>query len=109
MCTTLVRCLVALLFVLAEVSTSPLSLIQSDHPPLTAELSSRMAAHASRLQESKDPRLPIPTPQDLEAIRKVAQVLVMLGEQVIPALINGAGPENGGSKTEIPYDIDDKN
>ncbi|CAH2094209.1 unnamed protein product [Euphydryas editha] len=109
MSTTLVRCLVALLFVLTEVLTNPLSIIPPDHPPLTAELSSRVAAHASRLQEPKDPRLPIPTPQDLEAIRKVAQVLVMLGEQVIPALISGAGSENGSSTTEIPNDLVDKN
>ncbi|XP_050354384.1 uncharacterized protein LOC126776127 [Nymphalis io] len=84
-----------------------LSLIQSDHPPLAAELSSRVAAHASRLQEPKqDARLPIPTAQDLEAVRKIAQVLIMLGEQIIPALINGTGAGNGGTTaTEIPNDI----
>lgn len=35
----------------------------------------------SRL-ESSDSRLGLPTPQEIDAIKKVAQILVMLGEQV---------------------------
>lgn len=32
---------------------------------------------------ARDARLPLPTPQDIEALRKVAQILAMLGEQVL--------------------------
>ncbi|XP_026490983.2 uncharacterized protein LOC113397054 [Vanessa tameamea] len=103
----LIQSMIVLLSVLCIVSAKPLSILQPDHPPLAAELSSRVAAHTSRLQEPKqDARLPIPTAQDLEAVRKIAQVLVMLGQQVIPALIGGTGAGNGGTTvTEIPNDI----
>lgn len=54
-----------------------------DEPPhplaAVSELSSRLAAHAQR----EDARLPLPTPQELEAIKKVAQILVTLGAQVL--------------------------
>ncbi|XP_028167848.1 uncharacterized protein LOC114358164 isoform X2 [Ostrinia furnacalis] len=53
---------------------------ESSHPlSAVSGLSSRLAAHAQR----DDARLPLPTPQELEAIKKVAQILVMLGEQVL--------------------------
>ncbi|KOB69862.1 ABC-type transporter, integral membrane subunit [Operophtera brumata] len=43
----------------------------------------RLVSHSSLLEpRTQDPRLPIPTPQDIEAIKKVAQILVMLGEQL---------------------------
>ncbi|CAB3236393.1 unnamed protein product [Arctia plantaginis] len=59
---------------------------QSEGHPLTlvSELTSRLGSHPARLQ---DARLSLPTPQDLEAIKKVAQILIMLGQQVIPAII----------------------
>ncbi|XP_028167827.1 uncharacterized protein LOC114358144 [Ostrinia furnacalis] len=51
--------------------------------------------------------LPLPTSQKLEAIKKVAQILVMLGEQVIPAII-GDPPSPGnceGAVEDVPNDI----
>lgn len=32
---------------------------------------------------TRDARLPLPTPQEIDALRKVAQILAMLGEQVL--------------------------
>ncbi|XP_053613954.1 uncharacterized protein LOC128677266 [Plodia interpunctella] len=57
--------------------------------PLAAasELSARLAAHAQHVPALPDPRLPIPTPQDIEVIKKVAQILITLGQQVIPSII----------------------
>ncbi|XP_060805340.1 uncharacterized protein LOC132902836 [Amyelois transitella] len=52
-----------------------------------ADLSSRLAAHTQHVQNIPDPRLPVPTPQDIEAIKKVAQILITLGQQVIPAIV----------------------
>lgn len=40
-------------------------------------------SHKSRAGQHPDARLPLPTPQDLQAIKKVAEILVMLGQQVI--------------------------
>ncbi|XP_052744128.1 uncharacterized protein LOC112047733 [Bicyclus anynana] len=85
-----------------------LSVIQPDHPPLAAELSSRVAARASRLmQDSGDPRLGFPSMQELAAIKKVAETLIMLGQEVIPSIIGeipigviGASP----SPVEVPND-----
>ncbi|XP_026727409.1 uncharacterized protein LOC113493568 [Trichoplusia ni] len=51
---------------------------------LVSELSSRLGARPARLPEA---RLPLPSPQELDAIKKVAQILVTLGQQVIPAII----------------------
>lgn len=38
---------------------------------------------AAARARSRDARLPLPTPQEIDAIRKVAQILAMLGEQVL--------------------------
>lgn len=54
-------------------------------------LSQRLASHsaAAAAAAAADPRsgpetrLPLPSPQELDAIKKVAQILIMLGEQVI--------------------------
>ncbi|KAF9803459.1 hypothetical protein SFRURICE_005263 [Spodoptera frugiperda] len=52
-----------------------------------------------------DARLPLPSPQDLDAIKKVAQILVTLGQQVlgsrysarvIPGIIGEPVPAPGG-------------
>ncbi|RVE49026.1 hypothetical protein evm_006272 [Chilo suppressalis] len=74
----------------------------SEAHPLASELSSRLAAHA------QDARLPLPTPQDIEAIKKVAQILVMLGEQVIPLIIGDYNPPNNinapAPAVDVPMD-----
>ncbi|XP_037963386.2 uncharacterized protein LOC119691041 [Plutella xylostella] len=44
-----------------------------------------LGGHVARA--ARDPRLPLPSAADIEAIKKVAQILAMLGEQVIPAII----------------------
>ncbi|KAI8425472.1 hypothetical protein MSG28_007217 [Choristoneura fumiferana] len=66
-----------------RMSTNELNHDASSHPSLS-ELSTRVAPRAPLL---KDSRLPLPGPQDIEAIKKVAQILAMLAEQVIPAII----------------------
>ncbi|XP_032521248.2 uncharacterized protein LOC116773006 isoform X1 [Danaus plexippus] len=79
--------------------------ILPEHESLASELSSRVMSRTSRLQdvrEARDARFPLPSPQDLEAIRKAAQILIMIGEQVIPS-ITGGSPTDVLS-TEIPND-----
>ncbi|XP_041969666.1 uncharacterized protein LOC121726386 isoform X2 [Aricia agestis] len=84
MCSNVVQWSIVTLFILYCPSTSPLSLLQTDHSPLAAELSSRVASHAPRLQDAKtDARLPLPSPQEIDAIKRVAQMLIMLGGQVL--------------------------
>ncbi|PZC81816.1 hypothetical protein B5X24_HaOG212030 [Helicoverpa armigera] len=103
-----VCCLLAALVTRATTSPVPLQPLQADSHPLglVSELSSRLGAHPARLQ---DARLPLPSPQDLDAIRKVAQILVTLGQQVIPAII-GEPPlppapcEAAGGGGEVPND-----
>ncbi|XP_026761138.1 uncharacterized protein LOC113520072 [Galleria mellonella] len=75
-----------------------------EYRPLAAvsELTSRLATHTQHLQPLQEPRLPLPTPPDLETIKKVAQILVMLGEQVIPAVIGEKPPSNNSEITEDP-------
>ncbi|XP_075982986.1 uncharacterized protein LOC142981164 [Anticarsia gemmatalis] len=82
---------------------------QPEGLPLTlvSDLTSRLAAHPSRL--TQDSRLQLPGPPDLETIKKVAQILVMLGQQVIPAIIGEplASPAPGEpipAVEEIPND-----
>ncbi|CAH0728195.1 unnamed protein product, partial [Brenthis ino] len=110
MCSKLLQCILLLLPIIPQVWSTPISVLQNDHPPLAAEISSRLSSHAGRLQEPKlDSRLPLPTPQDIETIRRIAEVLVTLGQQVIPSII-GPSPGTGGSTTmatvtEIPNDI----
>lgn len=48
---------------------------------VVSDLNSRLASHTPRLQ-AQEPRLPLPSLQELEAIKKVAQILIMLGDQV---------------------------
>uniref|UniRef100_A0A2H1VXW2 SFRICE_020429 n=1 Tax=Spodoptera frugiperda TaxID=7108 RepID=A0A2H1VXW2_SPOFR len=78
--------------------------LQPEQRPLSlvSELGSRLGAHPARLQ---DARLPLPSPQDLDAIKKVAQILVTLGQQVlgsrysarvIPGIIGEPVPAPGG-------------
>ncbi|CAD0246665.1 unnamed protein product [Spodoptera exigua] len=84
--------------------------LQPEQRPLSlvSELSSRLGAHPARLQ---DARLPLPSSQDLEAIKKVAQILVTLGQQVIPGIIGepvpapgGCEPAAGGGGDDVPND-----
>ncbi|CAH2258408.1 jg4168 [Pararge aegeria aegeria] len=82
-----------------------LSVIQPDHPPLAAELGSRVVARASRLmQDTGDPRLPFPSLQELAAIKKVAETLIMLGQEVIPSII-GEMPMGGMGSTSSSIDV----
>ncbi|CAG4984257.1 unnamed protein product [Colias eurytheme] len=46
----------------------------------------------------------LPTLQDLEALKKVAQVLVMIGEQVIPSIIGNGSKGTTTTTTEVPQD-----
>uniref|UniRef100_A0A2A4K413 Uncharacterized protein n=1 Tax=Heliothis virescens TaxID=7102 RepID=A0A2A4K413_HELVI len=109
MVSTVVLCsLLAALVVQAWASPASLQSLQADSHPLSlvSDLSSRLGAHPARLQ---DARLPLPSPQDLDAIRKVAQILVMLGQQVIPAIIGEpslppAPCEPAGGGGEVPND-----
>ncbi|XP_059050830.1 uncharacterized protein LOC131845755, partial [Achroia grisella] len=73
-----------------------------EYHPLAAvsELTSRLASHSQHLQPVQEARLPLPTPQDLETIKKVAQILVMLGEQVIPAIIGEKPSSNNNDVSE---------
>ncbi|XP_063387292.1 uncharacterized protein LOC134673258 [Cydia fagiglandana] len=96
-----VQCLLVLVLLLWQASAGPAVSVlghdPSSHPPALAavsELTSRVASKAPRLN-MKDARFPIPGPQDIEAIKKVAQILAMLGEQVIPAIIGE--PSTGGA------------
>ncbi|KAG6453222.1 uncharacterized protein LOC115445501 [Manduca sexta] len=80
---------VIFMVILSHALSSPIPYFDSDPlSPLTvvSDLNSRLVSHSKRLQ-GQDARLPLPTPQDLEAIKKVAQILVTLGQQVIPAII----------------------
>ncbi|KAJ8724196.1 hypothetical protein PYW07_008176 [Mythimna separata] len=108
-------CLVSGLL-LARADPVPLQGLQSDSPhPLTlvSDLTSRLGTRPSRLQDAARLSLPsLPSAQDLEAIRKVAQILVTLGQQVIPAIIgepvsSGGGGEpgaSGGGDVDTPND-----
>ncbi|CAH2046133.1 unnamed protein product, partial [Iphiclides podalirius] len=73
----------------------------TERTPLAAvnELTSRLSAHPSRLQE---PRLP----PNIETIKKVAQILIMLGEQVIPGVIGEPPPHAAvpSPSEDIPND-----
>ncbi|XP_034833845.1 uncharacterized protein [Maniola hyperantus] len=99
--------------VLPTARTKPL-LLQSDHPPLAAELTSRVAARASRLMQDTgaDTRLMVPGLQELAAMKKVAETLIMLGQQVIPSIIGempttdlmGSILGMGTPTTEVPND-----
>ncbi|XP_061721257.1 uncharacterized protein LOC133528065 isoform X2 [Cydia pomonella] len=96
-----VQCLLVLVLLLWQASAGPAVSVlghdPSSHPPALAavsELTSRVASKGPRLN-MKDARFPIPGPQDIEAIKKVAQILAMLGEQVIPAIIGE--PSTGGA------------
>ncbi|XP_028043532.1 uncharacterized protein LOC114252997 [Bombyx mandarina] len=76
---------------------------------VVSDLNSRLASHTPRLK-AQEPRLPLPSLQELEAIKKVAQILIMLGDQVIPAII-GEPPKHlqppGG--VDVPNDpVNDK-
>ncbi|XP_045777082.1 uncharacterized protein LOC123875347 [Maniola jurtina] len=103
-----------LVLVLPTAWSRPL-LLQPDHPPLAAELTSRVAARASRLMQdtAADTRLMIPGLQELAAMKKVAETLIMLGQQVIPSII-GEMPNvdlmgsMGTLTTEIPNDAVNK-
>ncbi|CAG9789041.1 unnamed protein product [Diatraea saccharalis] len=66
---------------------------------VVSELTSRLE---SRAQEA---RLPIPTPQDIETIKKVAQILIMIGEQVIPTII-GETPSGNCDSPAADYPSD---
>ncbi|XP_035449789.2 uncharacterized protein LOC118275812 [Spodoptera frugiperda] len=85
-------CVVSALLLQAGANPAPL---QPEQRPLSlvSELGSRLGAHPARLQ---DARLPLPSPQDLDAIKKVAQILVTLGQQVIPGIIGEPVPAPGG-------------
>ncbi|CAK1553354.1 unnamed protein product [Leptosia nina] len=103
---------VVLCYLVANVHSLPLHEVER---PSFWSLSPRIASagHMSRHEalESRqmDSRLPLPLPQELEAIKKVAQVLVMLGEQVIPDIISQvptapAYTISSPSPAEVPND-----
>ncbi|XP_022818045.1 uncharacterized protein LOC111350639 [Spodoptera litura] len=103
----LVWCCVVSALLLGPASANPAPL-QSEQRPLSlvSELSSRLGALPARLQ---DARLPLPSSQDLDAIKKVAQILVTLGQQVIPGIIGEPVPAPGscepaGGGDDVPND-----
>ncbi|KAL4705446.1 hypothetical protein ACJJTC_012833 [Scirpophaga incertulas] len=93
--------LLALVLFLGQTWSDPVLHHDHDSPSHVVssikELSTRLASHAHAV----DARLPLPTPQEIDAIKKVAQILVMLGEQIIPAII-GESPASSTSGT--PHD-----
>ncbi|KAJ8713775.1 hypothetical protein PYW08_007395 [Mythimna loreyi] len=116
MWTVALWCLVSGL-VVAQTRADPVPLqgLQSDnsHPlTLVSDLTSRLGTHPSRLQDAARLSLPpLPSSQDLEAIKKVAQILVTLGQQVIPAIIGepvsagfGEPGASGGGDVDTPND-----
>ncbi|XP_072929529.1 uncharacterized protein [Epargyreus clarus] len=117
MLTKRIRCLLLLVAVPSvwsgplshDIDRGPLAAV-SDLTSAVSELNTRVANRASWLQQGdRDPRLALPTTQDLETIKKVAQILITLGEQVIPAITGDAPPSPPPSSypcppTEIPND-----
>ncbi|KAM3955880.1 uncharacterized protein ACR2FA_010184 [Aphomia sociella] len=104
-------CLLLALVLVLPVSHGGPVYREGENRPLAAvtDLSSRLATHSQHLQARQEPRLPLLTPPDLETIKKVAQILIMLGEQVIPAVI-GETPSNNSELTEYSLnDVSTKN
>ncbi|CAH4031382.1 unnamed protein product [Pieris brassicae] len=70
-------------------------------PRLEAFEARQMEATRHLEARQLEPRLPLPGPQELEAIKRVAQLLVTIGEQVIPAII-GDNPAHRPTSAPAP-------